>query len=240
MDRQKILVIGASSGIGQALAALMVANGHVVGITGRREALLATTAASHPDQYHYRAFDVTDVDRVPAKLEELAAAMGGIDTVVISAGGGDVNRSLDFDMEHQMITLNVTAFTCVADWAFTYFKQRGYGQLAAITSVAGMRGSRQAPAYSATKAYQINYLQGLRQKARKEQANIVVTDICPGFVDTPSAKSPTRFWVSALPKAAEQIYRGLRKHRKVVYISRRWRIVAWLYRQLPNWVHERM
>src|SRR3546814_20725024 len=82
--------------------------------------------------------------------------MGGVDIIVISAGGGDTNAALDFGIEQGMIDLNVRAFTQVAAWAFNYFKQRGRGQLAAITSVAGMRGSRQAPGYSATKEYQIN------------------------------------------------------------------------------------
>lgn len=240
MNRQKIMIVGATSGIGRALAELLVAEGHTVGITGRREELLIALAATSPNQYRFRAFDVTDTDNAVANLEELATAMDGVDTIVISAGGGDVNHSLDFETEQRMITLNVAAFTCMADWAFNYFKNQGHGQLAAITSVAGMRGSRQAPAYSATKAYQIVYLQGLRQKAHKEQTGMFITDICPGFVDTPAAKSPARFWVSSVPKAARQIYRGLHKRQKIVYISRRWRIVAWLYRWLPNWVHERM
>ncbi len=239
-EQKKIMIIGATSGIGRAMAQLLVSEGYTVGITGRREELLLELAATDPDQYRFRSFDVTDTANVTIHLEELVLAMGGLDTVVISAGGGDVNRSLDFEVEHRMIALNVEAFTCLADWAFNYFKRQGHGQLAAITSVAGIRGSRQAPAYSATKAYQITYLEGLRQKARKERTGIVITDICPGFVDTPAAKSPARFWVAPVPKAATQIYQGLRKQRHIIYVTRRWRMVAWLYRWLPNWLHERM
>jgi short-subunit dehydrogenase len=58
--------------------------------------------------------------------------------------------------------------------------------------VAGIRGSRQAPSYNATKSYQINYLEGLRQKSRK---SIFVTDIRPGLVDTDMAKGEGLFWV---------------------------------------------
>ena len=183
---------------------------------------------------------MTDTATSITQLETLVAAMGGVDTIVISAGGGDTNAALDFAVEQRMIDLNVRAFTQLADWAFNYFKERGQGHLAAITSVAGMRGSRQAPGYSASKAYQINYLQGLRQKAHKEQLGIAVTDICPGFVDTPMAKSPVRFWVAPVDKAARQIYRGLQKRRQVVYITGRWRFVAWLYRLIPGWLHRRM
>lgn len=240
MDQKKIIIIGATSGIGRALAETLVSEGYVVGITGRREALLRELAASRPDRYHVREFDVTAVDTNAVHLEALAAAMDGVDTVIISAGVGDVNESLDFEVEEKIIDLNVRAFTQVADWAFNYFKRRGHGHLAAISSIAGIRGSRQAPAYSATKAYQITYLQGLRQKAQREQADIVITDIRPGFVDTPAAKSPVRFWVAPLSKAAWQIYQGLRRRRKVVYVTRRWQLIACVYRWLPGWLHERI
>lgn len=240
MQQQKIIIVGASSGIGRALAVILAAKGHTVGITGRRADLLNQLAVSHPDRFHVRVFDVTDTDTCAPHLDALASDMGGVDKLVISAGGGDVNEALDFAVEQRMVALNVTGFTCVADWAFNYFRARGEGHLAAITSIAGLRGSRQSPGYSAVKAYQINYLQGLRQKARKERKAITVTDICPGFVDTPKAKSPVRFWVAPVDKAAGQIYQGLRDHRKVVYITRRWRIVAALYRWLPGWLHERL
>ncbi|WP_449049988.1 SDR family NAD(P)-dependent oxidoreductase [Parapedobacter sp.] len=238
--RKNIIIIGATSGIGRALAGVFATEGHVVGITGRREALLREMVSERPASFHAATFDVTDTATSITHLETLAAAMGGVDTIVISAGGGDTNVALDFDIEQRMIDLNVQAFTQLSDWAFNYFKGRGRGHLAAITSVAGMRGSRQAPGYSASKAYQINYLQGLRQKACKERMDIWVTDICPGFVDTPMAKSPVRFWVAPVDKAARQIYRGLQKRRGVVYVTRRWGFVAWLYRLLPGWLHKRL
>src|SRR5690606_38228873 len=140
-----------SSGIGRALASLLASKGHTVGIVGRRTSLLENLAATCPDRFYAQTLDVTDTDACPQQLEELVVAMGGVDILVISAGGGDVNEDLDFEKEQQMIALNVSGFTCVADWAFTYFKSRGIGHLAAITSIAGIRGSRQAPAYSATK-----------------------------------------------------------------------------------------
>ncbi|MGK6352176.1 SDR family NAD(P)-dependent oxidoreductase [Parapedobacter sp. DT-150] len=240
MDNKKIIIIGATSGIGRALAAVYLRKGWIVGATGRRQALLEALASTHPGRVFFEAFDVTDTAVGIDPIQALVTAMGGVDIIVISAGGGEVNEALDFEVERRMIDLNVRAFTQVADWAFNFFKHQGYGHLAAISSIAGIRGSRQAPAYSATKAYQITYLQGLRQKARKEQADIAVTDICPGFVDTPAAKSPVRFWVAPVPKAAEQIYQGISHRRRVVYITRRWRLIAFIYRWLPGWLHERM
>src|SRR5690606_35211734 len=147
MKKEKIIVVGASSGIGRALADTLASAGHTVGITGRRRALLTQLAATQPDRFHVRSFDVTNTAACAAELNALVAVMGGVDTVVISAGGGNVNEQLDFALEQQMITLNVSAFTCIADWAFTYFAAQGGGQLAAITSIAGIRGSRQSPGY---------------------------------------------------------------------------------------------
>lgn len=240
MHNKKIIIIGASSGIGHALAKILASAGNVVGITGRRTELLMELAATQPKQFHVSTFDIMDTNTCPAHLDALVAAMGGLDILVISAGGGDVNESLDFMVEQRIIGLNVSGFTCVADWAFNYFKAKGEGHLAAITSIAGVRGSRQAPAYSATKAYQINYLQGLRQKAHKEHASIMVTDIRPGFIDTPMAKSPVKFWVASVDKAARQISNAIRRQKKVAYITKRWRLIDMLYRCLPGFVHERM
>src|SRR5690606_37186697 len=124
------------------------------GDTGRRKALLQEMAATQPTCYHIAAFDVTDTATSIGHLENLQAAMGGVDVIVVSAGGGDVNAALDFDAEQRMIDLNVRAFTQMGDWAFNYFKKRGCGHFAAITYVASMRGTRQSPGYSASKAYQ--------------------------------------------------------------------------------------
>src|SRR5690606_30846571 len=113
-----IMIVGASSGIGRALAVMLAANGHTVGVTGRRADLLDQLAASQPGRFRVRAFDVTDTGACAGHLDALASEMGGVDKLVISAGGGDVNEALDFAVEQQMIALNVTGFTCVADWAF--------------------------------------------------------------------------------------------------------------------------
>jgi short-subunit dehydrogenase len=106
--------------------------------------------------------------------------------------------------------------------------------------VAGLRGSRQAPAYSATKSYQINYLEGLRQKAKKEKSGITVTDVRPGFVDTPMAKSPVKFWVAPVEKAADQIYLAIQQKRNIVYVTKRWRLIAWIIKIIPGFIYSRL
>jgi short-subunit dehydrogenase len=135
--------------------------------------------------------------------------------------------------------VNVNGFTAVANWAFNYFQQQGYGHFAAITSIAGTRGSRQAPAYFASKAYQINYLEGLNQKAHHLKIPICITDIRPGFVDTAMASGENLFWMSTTQKAAKQIVSAIRQKRNVVYVTKRWRLIAILLKAMPRYLYKR-
>lgn len=237
---KKAIILGASSGIGAELARLLVAYGYYVAITGRREVLLKNISASNPEKIIDSSFDVRDTKDLESKLEDLKNKLGGCDLFIISAGTGDINEDLNFETEKVIIDTNVSGFTCAADWAFRYFKQQGYGHLAGITSVAGMRGYRGAPAYNASKAYQISYLEGLRQKARKIKLPITVTDLRPGFVNTKMAKGEGQFWVSSPRKAASQIYGAIKRKKKVAYITKRWQLVGRLLRILPSSIYERM
>lgn len=81
-----------------------------------------------------------------------------------------------------------------------------------------------------------NYLQGLRHKFDKLRLPIVVTDVQPGFVDTAMAKAERRFWVASPERAARQIFTAIRKRKKHVYVSKRWRMIAWLIKVLPDWL----
>lgn len=226
---KKAIIIGASSGIGKATALLLAKRGYEVGITGRRHVLLEQIKDSYPEKIKIKAFDVTAVNAT----EHLAAfvqEMRGVDTIVYSSGVGEFNKHLDFAIEKEMIDTNVTAFTQVADWAFHYFQQQKSGSFASITSLAGMMGSRHAPAYNASKAYQINYLKGLQQKAKKHRLSINIIDLRTGFVDTAMAKATGKFWMATPEKAAAQIYQALQKKVKVAYITKRWRIVGFFLR----------
>ena len=86
-------------------------------------------------------------------------------------------------------------WTFVVDTLYRLFEQQGSGHLVAITSIGGLRGEMGAPAYSATKAYQINYLEALRKKAFKAGGSIIVSDVRPGLVDTAMAKGDGLLWV---------------------------------------------
>jgi short-subunit dehydrogenase len=237
---KKAIVVGASSGMGRGIAELLADNGYQVAITGRRLPLLSEIMNSRPGRIIISCFDVTVLDTVPAKLDELVSELGGLDLFIISAGGGDLNETLDFSIEKKMIDLNVAAFTQLADWAYRYFRKQGHGHLAAISSIAGLRGLRHAPAYNATKAYQVSYLEALRQKSRHLELPITVTDIRPGFVDTPNAKGEGRFWQASVSKASRQIYAALLARKKVVYITKRWWLVAMVMKLVPRFIYERV
>ncbi|MEJ7609970.1 MAG: SDR family NAD(P)-dependent oxidoreductase [Ferruginibacter sp.] len=237
---KKAIVIGASSGIGEQLAQLLRQDGWTTILTGRREELLKKISGEYPDAFNYSVFDVKETAKVEEKLTELADQSGGCDLLIISAGTGDINEQLLFDIEKDIIDTNVSGFTCVADWAYRYFQEQGHGHLAAITSVAGIRGYRGAPAYNATKAYQLSDLEALRQKSNKSKLPIIVTDIRPGFVNTKMAKGEGLFWVASPEKAAKQIMSAIRRKRKVVYITKRWRLIATVLRIVPRFIYERL
>jgi short-subunit dehydrogenase len=237
---KKAIVIGATSGIGKGLAEIFVRENYIVGITGRRSELLDALKSKNPNAYRTKPFDIKDTDKVVDNLEELTKQLGGLDLIVISSGAGDLNESLDFEIEKEAIATNVSGFTSVADWAFNYFQKQKHGYLAAISSVAGLRGSRQAPAYNATKAFQINYLEGLRQKAKILKIPIYITDIRPGLVNTDMAKGEGLFWVMPVDKVVSQIYNAIKKGKKVAYVTKRWCFIAFVLKIIPRFIYDNM
>ncbi len=237
---KKAIVIGATSGMGKGIARLLAENNFKVGITGRRKELLNELKNEKSNSYLIKSFDITDTLNVVKKIEELKTELGGLDLLILCSGTGDENESLDFNIEKRIIDTNVTGFTIMADWSFNFFQNQQYGHLVAISSIAGLRGSRQAPAYNATKAYQMNYLEGLRQKASSSGNTIYITDIRPGLVDTEMAKGEGLFWVMPVDKAVVQIYKAIRNKKKVAYITKRWGFIAFILKRIPRNIYDKM
>ncbi|NVN93967.1 MAG: SDR family NAD(P)-dependent oxidoreductase [Bacteroidetes bacterium] len=237
---KKAIVVGATSGIGKGIAQILVDNDYKVGITGRRLNLLEDLKKENPDKYFLKCFDVADTKNISKYLNELTQELSGLDLIVISSGNGDLDEELDFEVEKKTIDVNVTGFTALADWSFNYFKQQKFGHLVAITSIAGLRGNRITPSYSASKAFQMIYLEGLRQKSRKLKYQINITDIRPGLVDTDMAKAEVKFWIASVNKASKQIFKAIKRKRKIVYITKRWILIAVVAKVLPNYIYERI
>lgn len=232
---KKAIIIGASSGIGNSLARIMSAEGYVLGITGRRRNLLDELARSLPNQVHVSDFDLADVEISISSLNQLIEDMGGVDIVVINSGYGKQNPEMNWDTQLMTIDVNVRGFSAMANVAFNYFMKKGSGQIIGVSSIIGILGSGRAAAYSASKTYVSSFLDCMRRRVKQLNHKMIITDVIPGFVDTPMTKDNTNmFWVSSSDKAAGQILRAIEKKKNRVYVTRRWAIIGWLMHHLPR------
>jgi short-subunit dehydrogenase len=243
MDRDSpraAVIIGASSGIGEALARQLNREGWRLGLLARRldrlEALRQTLA---PDTV-IRRIDVTQDDAATI-LDEVLNEFGGVDLIIISAGAGHNNRDLNVELDVETVSVNVLGFMKTAQVAVRHFLRRGRGHLVGISSVAALRGNCAGAAYAASKAFQSVYLDGLRDLARQSRLPITVTEVQPGAVDTamlkPERGMPTLarwLFVSSPASAAQQIMRAVRKRAKHAYITRRYALVAFILKCLPR------
>ena len=235
------IVVGASSGIGRALALRLARDGWTLGLTGRRVALLESLRDEIGAGARVKEMDVADTARAMAALQELIAEMGGADLVVLNAGTGAVNPDLAWELEEPAIRVNAHGFAGLANVAMRHFLARGRGHLVGISSLNALRGSRYAPAYSASKAFVSNYLEALWYHVARLGLPIAVTDVQPGFVDTAMTRGQSRkFWVASPEQAADGIVEAIRRRRKRAVVTRRWIAVAWLMRVLPHWAYRRI
>jgi short-subunit dehydrogenase len=235
---KKAIIIGASSGIGKALAKVLAGEGYTVGLAARRLALLLELQQEIGNQALVKQIDVTSQDAI-TRLSEFIHEMDGVDLIIISAGIGFINSDLDWNKENETISVNVTGFAAIANVAVHYFLQKGSGHLVNISSIAALRGNASAPAYNASKAFESIYLDGLRQKIAKLHLPITITDIQPGFVNTAMAQGEGLFWVAPPEKAAKQIYQAIKEKKKHAYITKRWRLIAWFFKFAPDGIYYR-
>lgn len=232
----KIVLIGATTGIGRSLAELYASQGHEIVITGRRTALLEEIKSEFPtSKIHVLEMDVVKTDEARAKMDEAEKMLSGIDLVIINAGVGF--QKATYEQEMNTIDINARGFTALAQWSYKYFAQNGSGHLVGVSSLASQTGSAYSPEYHATKAYMANYMSGLRMRSAKYHPNVFVTDIRPGFVDTPMTKqNKGMFWVATPEKAAQQIAVAIAAKKKIAYITKRYQIIAFLLKILPEWL----
>jgi short-subunit dehydrogenase len=227
---RKAIVIGTSSGIGRALVKVLAANGYELGVAGRRVELMEELRREIGTPTHLKAMDLSRPAEARQLLADLIEEMGDVELIVVNSGVGHTDPP--WEIELQIIQVNVTGFAAVANRAMAYFIERGSGHLVGISSIAALRGLRAA--YSASKSFDATYLEGLRLKADKLGLDIQVTDVKPGFVDTEmTAGREGLFWVATPEEAARQIFTAIRKKKRHVYVTRRWRLMGWLMRVLP-------
>jgi short-subunit dehydrogenase len=227
------IIVGASSGIGRGLAITLSHDGYRVGVVARRTALLSELRAELPGPCMIKTVDVSQPERAMPLLRELIEQLRDVELFIISAGTGHLNPGFAWEPERDTIAVNVLGFASMVNVAVAHLEARGSGHLVGISSLAALRGNRHAPAYSASKAFESNYLEGVRYRFMKSRLPIVVTDVQAGFVDTPMAKGGT-FWMASVQTAARQITAAIRARKKHVYVTRRWRLIAWLMRVVPD------
>jgi short-subunit dehydrogenase len=235
-----IIIIGATSGIGKALFEKYATAENRIGIAGRRTHLLEDLRKQYPSHTYTITADITKRVESEHAIYSLYKELGTIDLAIVCSGTGEINPSLDYEVELPTIDTNVMGWTLVVDTFYHIFEQQGHGHLVAITSAGGLRGEPMAPAYSATKAYQINYMEALRKKTFKTGGNIIVTDVRPGLVDTAMAKGEGLFWVMPVAKVVRQICYAIRRKKSKIYVTNRWHVLAVINKNLPFTLYKRM
>jgi short-subunit dehydrogenase len=206
---RRVWIIGASTGIGAALAAELVGRGAAVAISARRADRLRAVAG---DEMAAVPLDITDAEQVPGALAEVVEALGGLDIVVLSAGyWQQMGAGFDVESFHQHLAVNLGGFANCLGPVIPYLRDQKAGMIVGISSVAGYRGLPGSEAYGATKAAQINLLEALRVRLRSD--GIDVLTVCPGFVETEMTEQnsfPMPFMISA-EVAAKAIADGMQK-----------------------------
>ena len=236
----RIVIMGASSGIGMHTARAFLQLGHRVGVAARRLAPLQALKAEFPSQVECAQIDV-NASEADQQLLQLIESLGGMDLYLHSSGEGHENKELQPAVELSILTTNGTGFVRMVTSAYRYWVQhQQVGHLAAITSVAGTRGLGIAPAYSATKRMQSQYLQALAQLSHQSHHNITITDIQPGFVRTDFIAERNYPMLISPEKAARHIVKGLLKRKRRIVIDWRYRVLMMLWRAIPRCIWERM
>lgn len=236
---KKGIIIGASSGIGQEVARQLLAEGWTLGLAARREELLLALKAEAPERVEVMTIDVTQPD-ADQRLIQLIERLGGISLYFHASGIGKQNRTLEPDIELCTAETNALGFMRMVGAAYRYFSDKGTGHIAVISSIAGTKGLGPAPAYSATKALQANYIEALEQQARQRGLPIYFTDIRPGFVDTALLNDGFPYPMLMRPEAvAHDIVQSIKCHRHVRIIDWRYRLLTAFWRIIPRclWRH---
>lgn len=237
---KRIVIVGATSGIGWEVARLYAQQGWRVGIAGRRTERLEELRATAPSQFEVQQIDVTS-DEGPANLLQLIQKLGGMDVFFLSSGIGNQNPSLDVETELRTVETNTAGFTRMVLAAYHYFEQQKQGHIAVISSIAGTKGLGIAPSYSATKRYQNTYIESLAQLSRMRKLSIRFTDIRPGFVRTDLLSDGNNYPLLMSPqKVARKIVKAIHRKKSYITIDWKYRLLVFFWRMIPRWLWVRL
>lgn len=233
--------MGATSGMGREVARILAEKGWKLGIAARREEKLQSLQALYPQNIEYQVIDI-EQENAPELLLSLVEKIGGMDLYFHGSGVGWHNEELDPSVELKTCAVNTVGFTRMVTAAWNYFKEKGGGHIAVISSIAGTKGLGPAPSYSATKSFDNTYIQALAQLSRKSKSGIRFTDIRPGFVDTPLLDTTKHHYPMLMKPeiVARKIVRAIERKKRVAIIDWRYRILVFFWRLIPNFIWERI
>ena len=243
---KRVVVVGATDGLGKALAAEYASRGAWVCLVGRTgaklEAARTELSARHPDATVTAVLcDLRDSSRIGPAFAEAVASIGHCDLFIYNAGVllGCDGEALDQGKDRETMEVNAVAAVEMLGHAANYFREARRGQIAAISSIAGDRGRSGNPAYNASKAALTTYLEGLRN--RLFRFGVTVSTVKPGFVGTKmTAGKKGLFWVAPPEKAARIIADRLGRGHEVFYVYRRWGLLGLLLRHVPRFLFKRI
>jgi NAD(P)-dependent dehydrogenase (short-subunit alcohol dehydrogenase family) len=239
---ERVIVVGASSGIGAAIARQLALAGAHVAILGRRSTELGRVADLAHEHLHPNVHDVCSTETVPDLFERIVADLGGLDTLVYAAGVMPVVAPSEyaFEKDREMVAVNLLGAMAWMNLAAARFEAARAGTIVGVSSIAGERGRRGSPAYCASKAALTTYLEALRNRCSRYGVNVVTAK--PGFVDTAMTRGLRGlFWVISADEAARRILALARRGSSASgFVPRRWGLVAAIVRALPSLIFRRV
>ncbi|GAB4494741.1 MAG: SDR family NAD(P)-dependent oxidoreductase [Anaerolineales bacterium] len=242
----RAVLIGASSGIGAALARQLAANGYTLALTARRLEKLTDLCAeinAQTGRESARPYpnDVTAYHDAAPLLERIIADLGGLDAVIYNAGVlHSVTRDeYNFEKDRAMLETNLLGALAWLNPTAALFEQMGRGQIVGISSIAGARGRVGSPAYNTSKAGLDTYLESLRNRLTRHGVNVLT--VRPGYVQTEMIRGATRaFWVIPAEQAAADIAKAMQRRKQVIYTPARWWWVALALKHMPSVIFRRL
>ena len=239
----RVVITGASSGIGLALARHYLERGASVAVCARRGELLQTLAAEFPDKVFCYALDVRDAAAIRVAAADFVARAGVPDIVIANAGvsrGTLTEYAEDIEAFQQVMDVNVLGMAKTFQPFIAPMRAAQRGKLVGIASVAGFRGLPGSEAYSASKAAAISYLESLRVELR--DSGIKVVTICPGYIRTPmtDVNDFNMPFLLDADDAARRIARVIGRGTTFAVIPWQMTVAGWLLRRLPNWLYDRL
>jgi hypothetical protein len=233
----KVVITGASSGIGKALAHEYAKRGATLALIARREDLLTQLAGSLPLRSYAYGADVRDARALAAAAEDFIGRVGCPDLVIANAGvsaGTLTGNPQDNQVFEEILAINVTGMMLTFQPFIEPMKARNCGTLAGIASIAGFRGLPGAAAYSASKAAAISYLESLRVELADSGVSVVT--ICPGYIATPmTGSNPYRMpFLMDADVAARRIAGAIARRKRFYVLPWQMAVLGWFMRRLPR------